>query len=248
MTRRYAANLHSGSSHLPTSSDVTSVSPPEQDQRSIKDSTKSDSRFHKIPSYQFHQENYPSPPNIGNADKVACERHVDTDLPPYMCIAHEYPESHPMFPEFDDWLNHMQGHGDGWYQEVFHLKSWACMLCEAKLEFYFDSKRLLAHMNEEHSELCTKQDLEIISRKRRKQPLREMEGKSARVDLEMSHPKPHTSLDDHSLDFDGTAENFDNVEGSPGPKASKSMALQHIIEKIGRRQWSLPMSNHKANY
>ncbi|EGE85268.2 hypothetical protein BDDG_08213 [Blastomyces dermatitidis ATCC 18188] len=56
-------------------------------------------------------------------------------------------------------------------------------------------------------------------------------GKSARVDLEMSHPKPHTSIDEHSLDFGGTAESFGSVEVPPGPKASKTMAL-HVAETL----------------
>ncbi|KLJ11516.1 hypothetical protein EMPG_13296 [Blastomyces silverae] len=291
MTRRYAATLHSrcrqsteadpctpmiinrdGSNkyRVPNKSHMAKG----ERAKSMRDSTKADSRFQQIRSYQFHQDNYPSPPEKGNADTITCEwcstvltretlepsnwrRHVDADLLPYMCIADECPESHPLFSEFDDWLNHMQGHGHDWYRQVFHLMSWVCLLCTPpKLEFYIDSQRLLAHMNDKHSEDCTKEECEatarnsikreptpnkcrlclyeigktvppghLYSRKRRRQPLQEMEGKSARVDLEMRHPKPHTSIDDPSLDFDGTAESFDSVQGSPGPKASKTMAL-----------------------
>ncbi|KAL2372307.1 hypothetical protein BDBG_09170 [Blastomyces gilchristii SLH14081] len=51
-------------------------------------------------------------------------------------------------------------------------------------------------------------------------------GKSVRVDLEISHLKPRTSINEHSLDFGGTAESFGSVEDPPpGPKASKTMAL-----------------------
>ncbi|OJD25141.1 hypothetical protein ACJ73_03485, partial [Blastomyces percursus] len=254
------------SSFLSSSQDLTSTSA-EQAQRSMRNSTKADSRFQHIRSYQFHQDNYPSPPEKGNADTITCVvfyysyignsranqlevpykfrspsgylirvelilyRHVDTDLLPYMCIANECPESHPLFSEFDGWMNHMQGHGHGWYQEGFHLMSYVCLLCEPKPEFYIDSQRLLAHMSDQHSELCTKEDREIISRH---STIRKPTPNKCRLclyEIWKTVPPSHLySRKRRKQPWRWKARVLD-VEGSPGSKASKTMAL-HVARHL----------------
>ncbi|OAX79738.1 hypothetical protein ACJ72_05940 [Emergomyces africanus] len=243
-------------SFLSSLSDLTSASA-EQDQRSMTDSTKADSRVQQIWAYQFHLENYTRPREKINANKSLAASRCQPNI--YICIANGCTDSHPQFPELDDWLNHMQGHGHRWYQEVFHMMSWVCLLCTPSLKFYTYPEHLLARMKNKPSGERTEEDLEIISRnssrreptpskcrlcqyeirktaplthlssrKRRKQPLREMEGKRARADLEMSHPKTHISIDDPSLDFDGRAESFDSVEGSPASTQNYQEAIEYI--------------------
>ncbi|EER44821.1 conserved hypothetical protein [Histoplasma capsulatum H143] len=281
MTRRYAANFHPRFRRAtvyklgkdpctPTSVNGDETEGSSEDQVSNKSDMQTS-------PYQFHQENYPKPPEKRNTNKIACEwcssvltqeilkpinwrQHVDADLTPYMCIADECPDSHPHFSEFNDWLKHMQGHGQHWYQELFQVMSWRCLDCTPDLKVFINSHRLLLHMQEQHKEHYTDRQIEIISRnstgreprldkcrlcyykigetaspkhlysrKRRKQPLQEMEIKIARANSEMSHPKPHSSIDDPSFDFDRRAESdddgSDDADGSPNPKAAKTMAL-----------------------
>ncbi|EGC45497.1 conserved hypothetical protein [Histoplasma capsulatum var. duboisii H88] len=237
MTRRYAANFHP--------------------------------RFRRATVYKLSKD--PCTPTSVNGDETEGSsedqvsnksdiQHVDADLTPYMCIADECPDSHPHFSEFNDWLKHMQGHGQHWYQGLFQVMSWRCLDCTPDLKVFINSHRLLLHMQEQHKEHYTDRQIEIISRnstgreprldkcrlcyykigetaspkhlysrKRRKQPLQEMEIKIARANSEMSHPKPHSSIDDPSFDFDRRAESdddgSDDADGSPNPKASKTMAL-----------------------
>ncbi|KAL2365272.1 hypothetical protein RJZ56_001779 [Blastomyces dermatitidis] len=77
-------------------------------------------------------------------------------------------------------------------------------------------------------------------------------GKSVRVDLEISHLKPRTSINEHSLDFGGTAESFGSVEDPPpGPKASKTMALHNdqetLIEDIKSDSINVDIDNNTCH-
>lgn len=262
----------------------------EQAQGISNDSRKVDRRPQQTSPDQFHQENYPKPPEKKNADTINCEwcsavlaeetleprnwryvytyyslviwraltlscirRHVDFDLTPYLCIADECMEAHTQFTEFDDWFNHMQGHGKRWHQEIYQVMSWICPVCEDDKKVFINPHRLLVHMQVSHSDDFTAKQCQIISshskriqqrspnecllcyykieeiapprhlysRKRRKEPLREMKNKRARTNLESSL-KSHSLLDD--LDDEGASYD-EGVDNLPTPKATKAMAL-----------------------
>ncbi|KKZ61101.1 hypothetical protein EMCG_04297 [[Emmonsia] crescens] len=261
---------------IASQSDLTCINA-EQAQGILNHLPTAASRFQQTSSSQFHQENYPKPPEKNNTDTINCEwcsavlaketleprnwrRHVDGDLTPYLCIADECTEPHPQFSEFDDWFNHMQGHGQHWHQEIYQARVWMCPACKYNQNVFADSHHLLVHLQKYHTEHFTAHQIEAISRqsvlyisrarnncllcgykiegtapprhlysgKRPKEPPRGLKSKSARTNLDMSHPKSHSVIDDPSSDLDDEGARYDeDVDNLPSSKDTKAMAL-HI--------------------
>jgi hypothetical protein len=71
----------------------------------------------------------------------------------------------------------------------------------------------------------------LDSGKRQKEPLREKNSKSARTTVEMSHPKPHSSIDDVSRNSDEEAGYRDDAETPLRPELAKIIA-QHVAAHL----------------
>ncbi|KAI0449228.1 hypothetical protein F5B21DRAFT_518328 [Xylaria acuta] len=136
---------------------------------------------YKTSSIQINQTNYPRPP-IAELDisirtcpwcakllsntlsESEWRRHVDEDFEPYICLSEECLETHPAYPNFDDWFKHMRLHSQRWHERFYLSSSWVCAVCEANPEVYTSPHALYSHMERSHSDGFTNEQLEIISR------------------------------------------------------------------------------------
>ncbi|CAH0058706.1 unnamed protein product [Clonostachys solani] len=159
-------------------SDLSSVDP----QRIGKQNRPPDevsTKFHKTPSVQVNQCNYPRRPAASNV--FTCEwcsevlnkkslsenewhRHIHRDLKPYVCVSEECTQGHPSYPTFDEWFAHMKLHDRGWQKRVYLTDSWFCALCESDQDAYNDSQLLYSHLEKCHSDGFTRAQLQAFSR------------------------------------------------------------------------------------
>ncbi|KAK4187619.1 hypothetical protein QBC35DRAFT_409984 [Podospora australis] len=131
-------------------------------------------------SIQIKQANYPQPSIPRNDNVFSCEwcadlfnkretsesdwrRHVDKDLKPYKCISDRCPESHPCFTGFEEWLKHMHGHSQRWYQRAFPNPGWICAVCDHD-EIYTSPQGLYSHLENSHPGQFSPSERQAISR------------------------------------------------------------------------------------
>lgn len=76
---------------------------------------------------------------------------------PYICLfercSDTHPDTHPVYPTFNEWYKHMESHDQQWYKKTYLEPSYVCPFCAPSHDRYADSNALYSHLTESHSNL-----------------------------------------------------------------------------------------------